>query len=76
MLVDQPDYLDKMTTEYQSQSNYLPLASLDASRVEVPPLEVGKPGFGRGSRVAVWRTQNYLYTEVTDACPRQGTSVV
>ena len=76
MLVDQPHYLDKLTTDNQRDSTYLPLASLDASRVEVPPLEVGKPGLGRGSRVAVWRTQNYLYTEVTDACPRRGTSVV
>ena len=76
VLVDQFYDLDKLATGNQFYSSYLPFASLDAFRVEVPLLEMCKPCFGGGGRIRVRGTQNDLNPEVTNACSRRGTSMV
>ena len=76
VLVDQFYDLDKLATENQRYSSYLPFASLDAFRVEVPLLEMCKTCFGGGGLIRVRGTQNDLNPEVTNAFSRCCTSMV
>ena len=76
MLVDELRNLSKETKRINNGSLNLPLARLDALRVEVTALEVRKPGLGCGRSIAVGRTEHDLHLQVVDAGASLGTSVV
>ena len=67
VLVDELRHFLERTTDGQTQSLHLPLASLDAMGVEVATLHVGEPELGWRGGIAVRGAQHHLHIQVLDA---------